>query len=64
MQSMTEKKKELEAACANAVKAKDYAAAAKAAADAAALTEKLEKLPSLESSYVPEDSVFREFIGN
>ena len=35
MQSMTEKKKELEAACANAVKAKDYAAAAKAAADVA-----------------------------
>ena len=31
MQSMTEKKKELEAACANAVKAKDFVAAAKAA---------------------------------
>ena len=35
MQSMTEKKKELETACANAVKAKDYAAAAKAAAEVA-----------------------------
>ena len=35
MQSMTEKKKEVEAACANAVKAKDYAAAAKAAAEVA-----------------------------
>ncbi len=33
------------------------------ASDAAALTEKLEKLPSLESSCIPEDSVFREFIG-
>ena len=35
MQSMTEKKKELETACANAVKARDYAAAAKAAAEVA-----------------------------
>ena len=35
MQSMTEKKKELEAACANAVKAKDFAAAAKAAIEVA-----------------------------
>lgn len=35
MQSMTEKKKELEAACANAVKAKDFAAAAKAATEVA-----------------------------
>ena len=35
MQSMTEKKKALETACANAVKAKDYAAAAKTAAEVA-----------------------------
>ena len=35
MQSMTEKKKELEAACANAVKTKDFAAAAKAATEVA-----------------------------
>ena len=35
MQSMTEKKKELETACANAVKAKNYLEAAKAAADVA-----------------------------
>ena len=35
MQSMTERKKERETACANAVKAKDYAAAAKAATEVA-----------------------------
>lgn len=35
MQSMTDKKRELEAACAAAVKSKDFAAAAKAAGDAA-----------------------------
>ena len=65
MQSMTEKKKELEAACANAVKAKDYAAAAKAAAEVADCAEILAARTEgvVREAYGKEMASWRELAG-
>ena len=62
MQSMTEKKKELETACANAVKARNFAEAAKAAAGAADCAEILAARTEgvVKEAYVRETASWRE----
>lgn len=65
MQSMTEKKKECEAACAAAVKARNFAEAAKAASDAAGCAEILASRTTgiVSEAYAKEMHSWRELAG-